>query len=161
MFAGKPQISFEYEYDELGNIVSEKRVSLTTTYAYDALGQLIRVNDPNDTTGGNTGTTWVYEYDRGGNILSKKRYAYAAPEDDPVGTPVAYGYEYEDANWKDKLTKFNGTAITYDQIGNPLSDGTWSYTWAAGRQLQQIQKTGMTVQFQYNHVGLRMRKAID
>ena len=47
-------ISFEYEYDSRGNIVSEKRGNLTTTYAYDALGQLIRVNDPHENA------TWVY-----------------------------------------------------------------------------------------------------
>ena len=41
-----------------------------------AMYQLIRVNDPTDTTGGATGTTWTYEYDYGGNILSKSRYAY-------------------------------------------------------------------------------------
>ena len=29
--------------------------------------------------------------------------------------------------WKDKLTAFNGVGISYDEIGNPLSDGTWSY----------------------------------
>ena len=70
-------ISFEYEYDSRGNIISEKRGNLTTTYAYDALGQLIRVNDPHENA------TWVYSYDRGGNILSKAKYAYAknAPSD--------------------------------------------------------------------------------
>ena len=62
-------ISFEYEYDSRGNIISEKRGNLTTTYAYDALGQLIRVNDPHENA------TWVYNYDRGGNITSKVKYA--------------------------------------------------------------------------------------
>lgn len=44
----QPGINFEYEYDTRGNIISEKRGTLTTTYAYDALGQLIRVNDPHE-----------------------------------------------------------------------------------------------------------------
>ena len=74
----QPQISFEYAYDNAGNITSEKRSSKYTTYQYDALGQLIRVNDQNDTTIGTTGTTWTYSYDKGGNILSKSRYAYTA-----------------------------------------------------------------------------------
>ena len=43
---------------------------IAAKYAYDALGQLIRVNDPHENA------TWVYNYDRGGNILSKVRYAY-------------------------------------------------------------------------------------
>ena len=40
-------------------------------YTYDALGRLIRVNDPNDPTAGEGGTTWLYNYERGGDILSK------------------------------------------------------------------------------------------
>ena len=34
-------------------------------------------------------------------------------------------YTYGDADWKDKLTAFNGKNITYDAIGNPLKDNTW------------------------------------
>ena len=36
------QTGISFEYDSRGNIVSEKRGNLTTTYAYDALGQLIQ-----------------------------------------------------------------------------------------------------------------------
>ena len=90
-----------------------------TTYSYDALGQLIRVNDPNDPTAGEGGTTWLYNYDRGGNILSKTYHAYT------TGTPgVAHDtilYSYTDNNWKDKLTAYDGQTITYDAIGNPLN----------------------------------------
>ena len=69
-------------------------------------------------------------------------------------------YTYGDSNWKDKLTAYNGQTITYDAIGNPLSDGTWSYTWGAGRQLRQMSRTGMTVQFKYDHNGLRTQKMV-
>ena len=61
-------------------------------------------------------------------------------------------------NWKDKLTAFNGQTITYDAIGNPTNDGTWSYTWARGRQLQSMSKSGETVSFVYNENGLRVQK---
>ena len=37
-------------YDSKGNITSETRNGNTTTYEYDALGQLVRVNDPWDNT---------------------------------------------------------------------------------------------------------------
>ncbi len=30
-------------------------------------------------------------------------------------------YSYTDSQWKDLLTAYNGSAITYDAIGNPLS----------------------------------------
>ena len=45
---------------------------------------------------------------------------------------------YGDSNWKDKLTSYNGTAITYDAIGNPLDDGERQYEWEAGRRLKKL-----------------------
>ncbi len=118
------------------------------------------MNDKNDTTGGSTGTTWIYAYDRGGNILSKTAYAFTAEE---VGTAVrTYLYGYTDSNWKDKLTSFDNSTITYDAIGNPLSDGTWTYVWQAGRQLRSMTKADgndtITVEFEYDHAGLRTKK---
>ena len=123
-------MNFEYAYDNRGNIISEKRGELTTTYAYDALGQVIRVNDPHENA------TWVYNYDRGGNILSKVKYAYTTGA---LGTAVeTIPYAYDDSNWKDKLTAYNGQAITYDAIGNPLNDGERQYEWEAGRRLKKL-----------------------
>ena len=146
-------ISFEYEYDSRGNIVSEKRGNLTTTYAYDALGQLIRVNDPHENA------TWVYNYDRGGNILSKAKYAYTTGT---LGTAVeTIPYTYGDSNWKDKLTAYNGTAITYDAIGNPLNGGNWTYEWAVGRQLKKMSREGQSLTFKYDHNGMRIRKVLE
>ena len=58
------------------------------------------------------------------------------------------------------LTSYNGKTIAYDTIGNPLSDGTWTYTWQAGRQLKKMTKSGMTVEFQYDHNGLRTQKKV-
>ena len=43
-------------------------------------------------------------------------------------------------------------------IGNPLNDGTWTYTWQNGRQLKKMQKAGETVEFIYNENGLRVQK---
>ena len=146
-------IPFEYEYDSRGNIISEKRGDLTTTYEYDALGQLIRVNDPHENA------TWVYNYDRGGNITSKVKYAYTTGTLGSAQQTIPY--VYGDSNWKDKLTSYNGQAITYDAIGNPLNDGTWTYTWNAGRQLKQMSKSGTTVQFKYDHNGLRVGKVVN
>ena len=133
---GGSAMNFDYEYDSRGNITSETRNGKVTTYTYDALGQLIRVNDPNDPTAGESGTTWLYTYDRGGNILSKSYYSYT------TGTPgVAHDtilYSYTDNNWKDKLTAYDGQTITYDAIGNPLNDGRRRYEWQAGRQLKKV-----------------------
>ena len=134
--SGDNAMNFAYAYDSRGNITSETRNGKVTTYTYDALGQLIRVNDPNDSTAGSTGTTWVYNYDRGGNITSKSYHAYT------TGTPGAaidtIAYSYTDSNWKDKLTSYDGKAITYDAIGNPLTFGRYAYEWQKGRQLKKV-----------------------
>ena len=66
-----------------------------------------------------------------------------------------------DANWRDKLTAVNGSTIRYDAIGNPLNDGTWTYTWQNGRQLQKMQKAGVTAEFVYNADGLRVQKTVN
>ena len=153
----QPGCNCGYGYDDNGNIASATLNGKWTGYTYDALGQLIQVNDHSDTRSGENGTTWKYTYDLGGNILKKERFAYA-----DTTTPLeTVTYEYGDANWRDKLTAVNGSAIRYDAIGNPLSDGTWTYTWQNGRQLQKMQKAGVTVEFVYNADGLRVQKTVN
>ena len=56
---------------------------------------------------------------------------------------------------------YDGISITYDAIGNPLSDGTWTYTWEKGRQLKQMSKSGTTIQFKYDHNGIRTQKVVN
>ena len=51
--------------------------------------------------------------------------------------------------------------VASDAIGNPTSDGTWSYTWEKGRQLKQMSKTGTTATFKYNSEGLRVQKNVN
>ena len=153
----QPGCNCGYGYDDNGNIASATLNGKWTGYTYDALGQLIQVNDRSDTRSGASGTTWKYTYDLGGNILKKERFAYADTTT-PLETTT---YEYGDANWRDKLTAVNGNAIAYDAIGNPLSDGTWTYTWQNGRQLQKMQKSGVTAEFVYNADGLRVQKTVN
>ena len=153
----QPGCNCGYGYDDNGNIASATLNGKWTGYTYDALGQLIQVNDHSDTRSGKNGTTWKYTYDLGGNILKKERFAYA-----DTTTPLeTVTYTYGDANWRDKLTAVNGSTIRYDAIGNPLSDGTWTYTWQNGRQLQKMQKAGVTAEFVYNADGLRVQKTVN
>ena len=148
----QPGENHSYAYDNAGNIVSATRNGITTTYAYDALGQLIRVNDPND-------GTWTYEYDCGGNILNKKQYAYTTGTPGTVQQIVSYAYG--DADWKDKLTRYNGVDIAYDAIGNPIQDGVWTYTWENGRQLRRMACDATIAEFVYNADGLRVQKTVN
>ena len=153
----QPGCNCGYGYDDNGNIASATLNGKWTGYTYDALGQLIQVNDHSDTRSGENGTTWKYTYDLGGNILKKERFAYA----DTTNPLETVTYTYGDANWRDKLTAVNGSTIRYDAIGNPLSDGTWTYTWQNGRQLQKMQKSGVTAEFVYNADGLRVQKTVN
>ena len=153
----QPGCNCGYGYDDNGNIASATLNGKWTGYTYDALGQLIQVNDHSDTRSGENGTTWKYTYDLGGNILKKERFAY-----NDTTTPLeTVTYTYGDANWRDKLTAVNGSTICYDAIGNPLNDGTWTYTWQNSRQLQKMQKAGVTVEFVYNADGLRVQKTVN
>lgn len=106
-----------YGYDDNGNIANATVNGKWAGYTYDALGQLIRVNDRSDIRAGSTGSTWVYEYDRGGNILSKKLYPYADTSSEPLLTTR---FTYGNANWKDQLTAVDGVAITYDAQNRPV-----------------------------------------
>ena len=153
----QPGCNCGYGYDDNGNIASATLNGKWTGYTYDALGQLIQVNDHSDTRSGENGTTWKYTYDLGGNILKKERFVY----NDTTNPLETVTYTYGDANWRDKLTAVNGSTIRYDAIGNPLNDGTWTYTWQNGRQLQKMQKSGVTAEFVYNADGLRVQKTVN
>ena len=56
------------------------------------------------------------------------------------------------------LTAYDGTAITYDAIGNPLSDGTRTYTWEHGREMASVSVGSETWTNTYNADGLRTKR---
>ena len=68
-------------------------------------------------------------------------------------------YSYTDSSWADLLTSYNGKSITYDAIGNTLSDGTWTYTWARGRQLASQNDGTTTWSYTYDATGQRLTKS--
>ncbi len=78
----------------------------------------------------------------------------------PPATPTTKTWEYNDSTWSDLLTNYNGTPITYDEIGNPLTIGSKSLTWT-GRQLQSITDGDTEIAYTYNGDGLRTSKTIN
>jgi len=143
-----------YSYDANGNILTvTNKDNEVISYSYDGLDQLTR--EDNEVLG----KSFTYSYDVGGNILNKTGYAYTTGA---LGAAVdTVPYSYTDANWKDKLTAFDGKAITYDQNGgggNPLSYDGYSYTWQKGRQLAGISGNGLNVSYKYGPDGLRTKK---
>ncbi len=67
-------------------------------------------------------------------------------------------YGYGDASWSDLLTSIGGQSLTADEIGNLLSDGTWTYTWQHGRQLAGMSKSGTNIAYGYDADGKRITK---
>ena len=70
-------------------------------------------------------------------------------------------YSYGNSDWKDLLTEYNGTAISYDLSGNPLNwRNASSLTWD-GRRLSGMTLTdGTEIAFEYNSEGLRTGKTV-
>ena len=67
-------------------------------------------------------------------------------------------YTYSGSEWSDLLTSYDGNTITSDEIGNMLSDGTWTYTWEHGRELASMTDGTNTWTYTYNAEGLRTKK---
>ena len=145
--------NFNYTYDANGNILSVSG-DQTVTYEYDDLGQLVW--EKNATAG----KAWNYTYDNGGNIFSRTEYACSG-NGTVSGSGTTTSYTYGDAEWGDLLTAYNGEAISYDGIGNPLSYRGWTMSWQGGRQLASMTKGSDTLSFAYNESGLRTSKTVN
>ena len=136
--------ALSYTYDANGNIltIKDQSNSILASYTYDSLNQL---------TGATVGSdVYTYTYDNGGNITAKTKN----------GVEVAY--TYGNTEWKDLLTAYNGTSISYDTIGNPLN---WingeTFTWSGDRQLTGITKGDNTISYTYNDNGIRTSKTVN
>ena len=80
---------------------------------------------------------------------------------DGVTATKTVNYGYDDTNWKDKLSSYDGQAITYDEIGNPLSYRGYTLTWQNGRQLATLSGNGVTASYTYDVDGLRTSKTVN
>ena len=150
---------YQYTYDRVGNITAIKEKTTAAgnfndkvSYTYDNLNQLTRENNID------LNKTLEYSYDGNGNITSVKEYAYTTGtiSQSPTKT-ITYTY---DGTWKDKLVNYNGQAITYDSIGNPLTyrDGM-TFSWF-GRQMESANVNGTAITYKYNADGLRTEKTV-
>ena len=136
--------TLSYTYDQFGNITSvSQNGAVIESYEYDSLNQLIKVTNGANVT--------EYAYDAGGNLTSVK-----------LNGTVTDTYGYTDAGWKDLLTSFNGQAITYDEIGNPLAyrDG-YQFTWQNGRRLATVSHGSDSISYTYDPDGIRTSKTVN
>ena len=85
-------VTHNYTYDAVGNIQSIQLGSDVTSYEYDSLNQLVRVNDPY------LNRTITYEYENG-NITFEHTYAYTTG-DLPATPMYSTQYHYNDPVWR-------------------------------------------------------------
>ena len=58
------------------------------------------------------------------------------------------------------VINYDGEAITYDQIGNPLTYKGYNLTWQ-GRRLQALSGNDVSASYTYNEEGLRTSKTVN
>ena len=153
-------LKYKYTYDASGNITGIYRYQngpyvIQNLYEYDSFNQLTKDTDYLHLT------RTDYTYDNYGNIKKVIKYSINT-SGNVVSTIDTINYLYTDSTWSDKLTSYDGTAITYDAIGNPLSyrDGI-SMTWKNGRELATLSNGNYTVSYKYNSDGLRTVKYVN
>ena len=144
--------AYTYTYDNKGNITSITGGGQEFEYRYDKYGRLISAEDYPG------GYVWTYTYDDGGNITQRGLTDYYNNKNP---NSILATYTYGNTDWPDLLTAYNGKSITYDAIGNPLSDGTWTYGWQHGRQLASMSKSGSSITYGYNADGKRIFKTVN
>ena len=156
-YGGDSVLSYDYSYDNNGNITEIKQNGkLINKYTYDSLNELKEEYDYVNKFYIN------YSYDGAGNLQNKYEQVLDPTYGYPTGTQNGNTYEYTDTSWKDKLTKVNGSNISYDANGNPLSyrDGM-SFEWENGRILKKINTSDKSVQMSYDSNGMRTQKSVD
>ena len=134
-----------YEYDVRGRIIKIKNDQDETRYTYDAIGRLIR--EDNEALN----KTILYQYDAAGNLLLKKECSYSLQEKPSVLETSSYTYQ------KDRLLHMNGTNITYDVMGRPISIGNHTLTYNKKGNLISYDNFSYT----YGMNGIRTSKTVN
>ena len=149
-------LGYSYNYNDTGNVENVyengKKVAV---YTYDELNQLVWYADTR------TGRYIRIVYDNYGNIQKMESYSLGTNWA-PVKLLETRTYSYDDTNWKDKLTEFDGDSITYDKNGNPLTyRDDMTFEWENGRILKNINTSDKAIQMSYDSNGMRTQKSVD
>ncbi|MFR1758446.1 MAG: RHS repeat-associated core domain-containing protein, partial [Christensenellaceae bacterium] len=150
--------SFTFQYDDNGNISEIAEVNGNRIRcAYNELNQLLRVDDAIYTY-----VSQYYFYDAAGNFVGIDEASVMFTPDMPDHTWGAGSYKYQDSQgWGDLITSIDSINHSHDEIGNLLSDGTWTYTWEGGKRLKSVSKDGTSLEFAYDAQGRRVSKKVN
>jgi len=168
------QTQVVYGYNPTGQLTSLTQGSTSVGLAYFADGKLQRVTLPSSLS-----LTQTYGYDAAGEISSIAYQRGANPPEDLTYTYDAAGRRtavfgsygrtglpaattanavYDLAN---RLTSWNGAAVTNDLNGNMTAQGGLSYTYNARNQLMTVKQGGTTLgAYVADGLGRRARKTI-
>ena len=152
--------TYKYSYDSAGNITNiyQRENNIDTElyrYVYDSFSQL--VTDIDFTALIRTD----YTYDSHGNITNVLK-SNINQNGVITSTISSVAYQYNDSTWADKLTSYNGSTITYDAIGNPLSyRNNMTMTWQNGRELATLTKGSNSVSYTYGADGNKKTKTVN
>ena len=137
-----------YAYDKIGQLKEETAVvTKTVTEIDEVTGETIEKQEPED-------VITKYAYDVGGNL----RTITEKIGDEVEAVTKAFGYN--NPNWRDQLTVFDGKQLKYDAIGNLEEYDEHVYTWDKARQLASISGSKTNAQYAYDYTGLRSSKTV-
>ena len=139
---------FRYVLNDIGVIGSiYQNDVLAYEYTYDRLtGQLLTVYD------NIRGIVYLFTYDDFGNILYRTISS-------PYGVQT-FIYEYNNPDWRDQLTAFNGRPIFYDLFGNMTNGLGMNLNWE-NNNLVRLEKNDIIMTFTYNADGFRDSKTVN
>ena len=110
----------------------------TSTFAYDSLGRVLSAAYPSG--------TYSYTYDADGNRLTSNE----------AGTSSTYTI-----NNDNQITAKSSRALTYDNQGNQITDGTKTLAYDFDNRLTSYVNGAQTTSFKYDGAGNRIEKNIN
>ena len=130
---GKSGDHLTYVYDKLGNITEiRSNNKLQARFSYDELSRLIREDNRE------LNKTTTYLYDAGGNIVCKNEYDFTLVSNLDGQECKTILYSYNSSGWRDQMVSYDGKVCEYDSIGNPYTYMGNTLVWKNGRQLAQF-----------------------
>ena len=137
---------FGYTNNAIGNRTAMSRAGSafaapdTISYSYNSRSEVIGA-----VSNQNSAYNYAYSFDPIGNRLTANL----------AGT--SYNYT---TNMLNQYTVVNSNQPTYDDDGNMLTNGSWSYTWNGENRMVQAVNGNTKLQFVYDYMGRRVEKKV-